>query len=77
MGDLKKAKRLYQDGKNQSILRNHKRAIELYIKALNYEPMYFEAWLSLSNAYSELKQYEDAKDACKSALRIDQKNHLP
>ena len=76
MGDLRKAKKLYQDGKNQTIRGNHKKAVKLYLEATKFDPGYIDVWLSLSNAYTELKKYEKAKEACKSALRIDEKNHI-
>jgi len=77
MGDEKKAKKLFQEGKNKVQLGKHDKAVETFLEALNYDSNSVEIWIGLSTAYSGLRDFEKVKEANKSALRINKKNHIP
>jgi protein O-mannosyl-transferase len=50
---------------------NHERAIELYREAIAEDPEWVEAYVNLSSTLAGLGRYDEARQVCEDALRID------
>ena len=54
-----------------SEIKNYKKSVIYFKKALFINPKFIDAYINLANSYKNLKEYEKAKNSCQKALELD------
>ena len=65
------AEQLTLQGFDQFIDGKYNESIEFYIRAINADPTYAQAWINKGNSEMALKEYANAIESYDSALKID------
>jgi tetratricopeptide (TPR) repeat protein len=61
----------YSLGLEMSTRGNHERAIELYREAIARDPEWVQAYYNLTSTLAGLGRYDEARQVCEDALRLD------
>ncbi len=65
----------YQNGLNFEKQKLYIKAIEQFLKAIELNPNYFDAYFHLANCYFILEKYEEANDIIQKALKLEKEDN--